>query len=64
MLARDLNYRSVEELEDEMDSDEFMRWRALYEIEAEEQQEGGPVQEPKKKLVTDPAEIARWMGAH
>jgi len=58
---------TVAQLTDTMDSEEFLAWRTLAEIEAEEAERaerGEAPQQPKRQVVTDPAEIQRWFSVN
>ena len=58
-LSRELG-RTVKELRDDMDADEFMEWWMLYEVEAEEADRLERGEAPRPPVTSDPGEIARW----
>lgn len=50
---------TVSSLEEEMDSDEFIRWAAFFEFEAKEQERSAP-EEGKTKKARGPEDVARF----
>lgn len=69
---------TVARLVEEMDSEEFLAWRTLMELEADEQERAERGQSPRtplrrpprtraaarRQLVTDPGEISRWFASN